>query len=177
MAVSPVVRWCGNGLFRCGLRILLAFYPQFLPSVGGVVSWWVWGGCLLLNKPQGEKMGNMETAKQLKNAALWASLSGLVLCIFWFMVATTSVFNISAGWIVQTVLTTIAWIQLTHANQTKNLTPMVWTTFVLSTCSSTIAYTLSLTSAPIVIVCSIAGFLGGGLLIVSALLIQRQDDE
>ena len=34
--VSPVVRWWGNGLFRCGLRLLLAFYSQFF-AVGGVV--------------------------------------------------------------------------------------------------------------------------------------------
>ncbi|MFC6354412.1 hypothetical protein ACFP6B_10995, partial [Rothia nasimurium] len=25
----------------------------FLPRVGPLSSWWVWGACLLLNKPQG----------------------------------------------------------------------------------------------------------------------------
>lgn len=36
VAVSPVVRWLGNGLFRCGVRLCVVIYPQFF-AVGGVV--------------------------------------------------------------------------------------------------------------------------------------------
>lgn len=50
--VSPVVRWLGNGLSGVALRIFVVIYPQFLPLVGPLSSWWVRGGSLLLNKPQ-----------------------------------------------------------------------------------------------------------------------------
>lgn len=43
VAVSSVVRWCGNGLSWCGLRIFVAIYPQDCLPGGVVVSWWGWG--------------------------------------------------------------------------------------------------------------------------------------
>lgn len=37
VAVSPVVRWCSNGLFRFGLRLFVVIYPRIFAAGGAVV--------------------------------------------------------------------------------------------------------------------------------------------
>ena len=40
--VSPVVRWCCNGLFWLAEVIWLKVYLSFLLLVGSLFYWWVW---------------------------------------------------------------------------------------------------------------------------------------
>ena len=85
--VSPVVRWLGNGLSRCGFENVCSdLFSIFLPLVGPLSSWWVRGGSLLLNKPQGITMQNIldlqtiETTEDTNQTEQPWSLISLFIC-------------------------------------------------------------------------------------------------
>ena len=111
-----------------------------------------------------------ENRKELDQAAILIALSGLASGILWIVIATTSVLDMSAGWIVHIVLTVFVWIQIAHVSRTSMLKPLAWVFFVLAISFGVVAYTLNLTGVSTTIVSLFAGVAGGGFLITALVI-------